>query len=248
MTQKSKQIWWWIFTFSFVLIWFLWLILTLIFRIISTSWAAWDFYTIKSFINWILWLLALLSFIPWLPLWIVFLVKGYRNQEYNRHIKLETDSLGLRDIYQEDFDASNLSKTDIQKVIGHCITKKFSPGLAVFLNIITVWIFWFFYYWFRHDDFPIIKSNDFGSWKAIWFMFIPFFNIYWQFVFWLKLVNRINLQYRLMRKEIPISKWFAITTLILSIIPYVNYVWFLIFHSILIYQIQLAINGLVKTK
>lgn len=248
MSQKNKQIWWWILTFSFVLIWFIWLIVSFIFRIISTSSVSWDVYVIKSFINWILWLLVFLSFVPWLPLWIIWLVQWYKSHEYDRNIKLKTDSFDLQNIYQEDFDASNLTKTDIDKILKHGLKKKFSPGLAVFLNIITIGIFWFFYYWFKHDYLPAIKSNDFGAWKAIWYMFIPFFNIYWQFVFWLKLVNKLNLQYRLKRKEIPISKWFAITTVILNTIPYVTYIWLFIFHPILVYQIQSAINGLVDTK
>lgn len=148
MSQKNKQIWWWILTFSFVLIWFIWLIVSFIFRIISTSSVSWDVYVIKSFINWILWLLVFLSFVPWLPLWIIWLVQWYKSHEYDRNIKLKTDSFDLQNIYQEDFDASNLTKTDIDKILKHGLKKKFSPGLAVFLNIITIGIFWFFYYWF----------------------------------------------------------------------------------------------------
>ncbi len=248
MSQKNKQIWWWIFMFSFIWIGIFRFIVSLLFRIISTSGFSWDFYVIKSIINWILGLFAILSIFVWLPLWIIYLVKWYRSYNYDRHIKIKSNGLITNNIYHKDFDIKSIIKTDIEKITKHGLDKKFSPGLAVFLNIITFGMFGFLYYWIKHDYLPIIKSNDFWAARAVWFMFIPFFNIYWQFVFWLKLVNRLNLQYKLRNKKYKISKWLAITTLVLSVIPYINYIWIFIFHSIMIYQIQSAINGLVKTK
>ena len=247
MSRTNKQIWWRIFLFSFFWIGVLRLFISIFFRIISSSAFSWELYVIKGVINWILWLFALLSIIVWLPLWIIYLVKWYKSYNYDRHIKIKVNYLQISDIYQKDFDTNILSKTDIAKITNHGLDKKFSPGLAVFLNIITFGMFWFLCYWIKHDYLPVIKSNDFWAARAIWFMFIPLFNVYWQFIFRLRLVDKLNLQYNLMWKSRRVSKSLAVVTLILSIIPYVNYIWFFIFHSIMVYQIQSAINGLVRT-
>lgn len=248
MSHKNKQICWWIFMFSFIWIGILRFFAYIIFWIMSITSISWDFYFIKSIINRILWLFLLLSIFVSLPFGVIYIVKWYKSYNYDRHIKIKSNDLSINNIYKKDFDIKNLSKADLDKITKHWLDKKFSAGLAVFLNIITFSMFGFLYYWIKHDYLPIIKSNDFWASRAVWFMFIPFFNIYWQFIFWLKLVNRLNLQYKLRNKNYKISKWITITTLVLSGIPFVNYIWMFIFHSIMIYQIQLAINGLVKLK
>jgi hypothetical protein len=64
----------------------------------------------------------------------------------------------------------------------------------------------------------MIKHDDFKARRAIGFMFIPFFNVYWQFRFWLRLVDRVNLQLRL-RGFIPtISKGLMLTMIIVGLL------------------------------
>jgi len=251
MSQKKQRVLWRIFWLSLIWIWILWFIVSLVFWIIGAS--SWWVLTepslllvIKSFINRLLWLLSLLSLVVWTPLWIVRLVRSYKKQDYDSKINIKSNEID--NIYNSDFDfdISKLSQDDIKNIKNHGFKKEFSSWLSIFLNIITLWIFWFFYYGFKHDCLPKIKENDFWSWKAIWFMFIPFFNIYWRFVFRLKLTNRINLQYKVRNKKTPISKWLVITTLILNFIPYVNFISVFILHSIVIYQIQTSINKLTK--
>ena len=249
MSQQSQKTRWWIFTLSILWVWIIWIISSTVFYLLgatSTSTEPSLLMIIKSFVNWILGLLSLLSMIVWLPLGIVRLVRWYRDLEYNANILLETDETVLKEVYSKDFTIALLSANDIINIQKTAFKKQFSPWLAVFLNIITLWIFGFFKYGFQHDYLPIIKKNDFWSWKAIWFMFIPFFNFYWMFVLRIKLANRINLQYKIRNKELPISKWLVITTLILNFIPYLNYISIFILQSIVVYQIQTAINGLVE--
>ena len=80
------------------------------------------------------------------------------------------------------------------------------------LSIITLGIFGLVYMGLKHGQLPKVKSNDPGAGKAIGFWFIPFFHYYWIFVFWLRLVDRINFQYRLRGAPAPVSRNFAIWT------------------------------------
>lgn len=246
MSQKQQRTWWWIFVLSILWVWILWLVISVIFWVLWLWGISWWWDTllgvIKAFINRILGLISLFSLIIGIPLGLIWLIKWYRDTNYNPNIKLKNK---LDNIYSSDFDISTLDKNDLNEIKKHDFTKTYSVWMAVFLNIITLWIFWFFYYGFKHDRLPKIKENDFWSGQAIWFMFIPFFNIYWHFVFLLKLVNRINLQYRIRNENVPISKWLVIATLILDFIPYVNFISFFILHSIIISKIQSSINKLV---
>lgn len=247
--QKAQRTRWWIFTLSILWTWIIRIITSTVFALIGPTTISTDpslLTIIKAFMNRILVLLSLLSMIVGLPLGIVRLVKWYRNLEYDAHVKLEANEIDIEKIYTKEFDISSLSKNDITNIQKTSFKKVFSPWLAVFLNIITLGLFSFFKYGFQHDYLPIIKKNDFWSWKAIWFMFIPIFNFYWMFVLRIKLANRINLQYKVRNKAFPISKWLVIITLILTFVPYVNYIAIFILQSIVVYQIQTAINGLVE--
>lgn len=87
--------------------------------------------------------------------------------------------------------------------------------------ILTIGIFGTIYLGLKHSKLPLIKSDDFTAGKGIGFLFIPFFNLYWQFVFWLRLVDRINFQYRLRGEPDPVSRDLALWTIILSLVGFV---------------------------
>ena len=71
-TIMKKKLWWW-FTFSPVIIAVLWLLVSLVFRLLGVVWVATSLSLIlKSFINRWLWIFALLSF-PLMIIGIVFL-------------------------------------------------------------------------------------------------------------------------------------------------------------------------------
>jgi hypothetical protein len=102
-----------------------------------------------------------------------------------------------------------------------------------------------------HSNLPKISDKDLSAGKAIGFRFIPFFNLYWIFVFWEQLARRINFQFRLRNKPIPVSvalaDWACILR-ILGIIPYLGYITaavaFLVLFPILFSQIRSACNEL----
>jgi hypothetical protein len=110
------------------------------------------------------------------------------------------------DLYQETLDLSTvLTPEQVEEYKQNQLTS-FSPGLAVFLAIITLGIFPIIYYGLKNDHMPRVKEEDPSVGKFIGFMFIPYFNIYWQIVAWARLVDRINFQLRLRGKPIPYSR------------------------------------------
>lgn len=68
---------------------------------------------------------------------------------------------------------------------------EFSTAGAVFLSIFVPF-FSLIFYGIVHGQLPRRRSDDPTTGKAIGFMFIPFFNIYWMCFFWVRLCTRIN--------------------------------------------------------
>ncbi len=149
-------------------------------------------------------------------------------------------------IYEPSFDIRNLSPSDIQRFSQHEIRSSFSVGLGIFLHYITFGIFTLIRLGLEFDKLPKIQHDDLGAGKAIGFMFIPFFNLYWNFVFWGQLSKRINFQFKLRGMSPPISNGMPTTYAIIRIIPYVNFLAYLIFMPILFSQIQGACNTLAN--
>jgi hypothetical protein len=81
-----------------------------------------------------------------------------------------------------------------------------SPALAVILTIVTLGIFAWIYYPLQHSKFPKVREDDPSGAKAFWFQWIPLFNIYWYFVVYPRLVDRINFQYRLRGYPAPVNR------------------------------------------
>ena len=100
----------------------------------------------------------------------------------------------------------------------------FSVAGAVILDIVTCGLFGLIYYGLKFGELPKASRNDFGAGKGIGFMFIPYFNFYWIFRFWLGLCDRINLQMRMrlpQEEQLPRNIALAICILQLcGIIPY----------------------------
>ena len=149
-------------------------------------------------------------------------------------------------IYEPTFDLITLSDEQRTEFCQHrLVASTMSPALAVFLSIITVGLFALIYYGLMHSDLPLIRDDDFRAGKAIGFMFIPFFNLYWQFRFWLRLVDRVNLQMRLRDYQVTISKTLMLWTIIIGLIPFANFAA-IVMYPICIYKIQVATNKLAK--
>jgi hypothetical protein len=146
--------------------------------------------------------------------------------------------------YQEQFDVNRLSPAQREAFKRNQFLETFSVGGAIALHIVTLGIFTHIYWGLKHGKLPQVRSDDPSAGKAIGFLFIPFFDIYWFFFFWLRLVDRINFQFRLRGQPSPISRSLALAATIVGIIPYADVVGLLVLFPILISQILTASNQL----
>ncbi len=144
-------------------------------------------------------------------------------------------------IYSSAFDLGRLSNEQRRELGQHTLTH-FPTFATILLHFVTLGIFTLVYFGLKHGRLPIIEGDDFKAWRAIGFMFIPFFNWYWIFRFWLRLVDRVNLQVRLRGNPPPVSKGLMLTAVITSFV--VNFLSWAVLFPISIAQIQMASNSL----
>ena len=147
-------------------------------------------------------------------------------------------------IYSEGFNLAALPPDRIEQLKAHQL-REYPTAVAILLHFLTLGIFTTIYHGLKHSRLPLIRYDDFRAGKAIGFLFIPFFNIYWFFVFWLRLADRINLQFRLRGMPDGVSRGLVLTACILAVIPYVGLISFLILFPIVSGQVQSACNNLV---
>jgi hypothetical protein len=100
--------------------------------------------------------------------------------------------------------------------------QSFDVGVAILLHFVTLGIFSFFHFNLMHGNLPKLRPDDPSAGKAIGFMFIPFFNLYWVFFSYTRLCLRIDEQ-RVQRGLPPSNlQGLAIAMCVTMIIPYVN--------------------------
>ncbi|MBM3779819.1 MAG: hypothetical protein FJW23_16520 [Acidimicrobiia bacterium] len=158
------------------------------------------------------------------------------------------DGFQLLAVYQESFDLGRIPAAQQQQFAKHQLVESFSVGGAIALHYVTIGIFTILYYGLRHSKLPRIRPDDFGGGKAIGFLFIPFFNFYWLFPFWLRLADRVNFQFRLRNQPPPVSRGLVLAATIIQVIPYVGFFWWLVFGPIVIGQLQGALNALARAQ
>lgn len=150
----------------------------------------------------------------------------------------------LENVYRPDFYVEDIPP-DLRRRYARHDLRSFSVPLAILFNFLTLNIYATIACGLKHSKLPLIKRDDFTAGKAIGFLFIPFFNFYWVFVFWLRLTDRINFQFKLRDREPPIPRGLVLTAVILIFIPYlggaINY---LILMPIILAKIQGAANEL----
>jgi len=129
----------------------------------------------------------------------------------------------------------------------------FSTAAAIVLDIVTCGLFGLIYYGLKFGELPKASHNDFGAGKAIGFMFIPYYALYWQFRFWYGLCDRINLQIRLRgQHHLMLPRELATTVCVLTICSIVPYLGILagiggfVCREILISKVQKALNDMAN--
>lgn len=121
----------------------------------------------------------------------------------------------------------------------------FSTAAAIALHFVTFGLFTTIYYGIQHGNLPRIAHDDPSVGKAIGFLFIPFYNLYWIFFFWLRLCDRINLQLALRGLPPTAPRGLALATCIVMLVPYVGLVSWLVLMPILVANLQSSINQIV---
>jgi hypothetical protein len=109
------------------------------------------------------------------------------------------------DPYSRMFDVAALPPEQ-REALKHHQLSEFPAWAVVVLSIFTLGLFGLIFHGLKHSYLPHVKHDDFTAGKAIGFSFIPFFGIYWLFVMWPRLADRINFQYRLRGQPEPVSK------------------------------------------
>ena len=157
------------------------------------------------------------------------------------------------DLYNELVDLDRtLTPEQREAYKQHQLTPGLPPWAFVVLSIITFGIFGTIYLQLKQSKLPVVKHDDPSAGKAIGFMFIPFFNLYWYFVVWPRLVDRINFQYRLRGRPSPINRGQVTTAQILSLAGWIligivglaGSIWLLVLGA----QLQSASNQLAEGK
>jgi len=146
------------------------------------------------------------------------------------------------EVYQLSFDLRTVPAL-LLNYWGGWRPRPFSSVGAVLIDLVTCGgLFGTIFYGLKFDDLPKASREDFGAGKGIGFMFIPYFNFYWQFRFWWGLVDRINLQLRLRGwAALLVSRGLATATCVLALCcPPAHFIC----REILIYRLQEAINAM----
>ena len=155
------------------------------------------------------------------------------------------------DVYSDSVDLNETLTPELREGYKHNLLTPGMPAWAfVFLSVITVGIFGTIYLQLKQDKLPTVKPDDPSAGKAIGFMLIPLFNLYWYFVVWRRLVDRINFQYRLRGRQPPINHGQVMAAQVLSIAGWFLFgivglagcVWLLVLGA----QIESASNRLAE--
>ena len=99
-----------------------------------------------------------------------------------------------------------------------------SLGTCILLYVVTFGIYSLFWLYLVHKENPRRRDVDPTPGKAVGFLFIPFFNLYWLFKVYLSLTDRINLLALHLqgKKQPPVNKTLAIVFLVCMFIPYIG--------------------------
>lgn len=126
--------------------------------------------------------------------------------------------LSVADPYAESVDLNQVFSPEERELLKrHLLTPGVPPWAFVTLTILTFGLFGTIYHQLKQSKLPVVKRDDPTAAKAIGFMLIPVFNLYWYFVAWPRLVDRINFQYRLRGHPAPINRGHVVPALALGL-------------------------------
>ena len=126
---------------------------------------------------------------------------------------------------------------------GHQLTE-FPVVAVVLLHFATCGLFNFIWFSLMHGKMPQVRHDDPSAGKAIGFMCIPFFNLYWIFFSNLRLCERLEEQRQLHGLPPSGLRGLALARCIVRIVPYVNILGILIMDPIYFGLLQSKVNEL----
>lgn len=134
----------------------------------------------------------------------------------------------------------------------HLLTPGLPAWAFVSLSIVTFGFFGAVYLQLKQSKLPVVKPDDPSAGEAIGFFLIPLFSLYWYFVIWRRLIDRINFQYRLRGHPAPIDGTQATIAQVLALVGWflfgipglVGCVWLLVLGT----RLQMASNRLAEGK
>lgn len=128
----------------------------------------------------------------------------------------------------------------------HTLTA-FPTPLAVLAHFLSFGLFTFIWLNLMHGKLPKVRDDDPSAGKAIGFMFIPLFNLYWVFFSYTRLCQRLNEQRRLAGLPEDVPGGLAIAMCVLLVIPYCGQlIAFLFLAPIFLGIVQSKVNELAE--
>ena len=144
------------------------------------------------------------------------------------------------------YDGYGLAQPGTPEAAAHRFSE-FPVAVAILLHYVSFGIFTMIWLNLMHGKMPKIRHDDPSAGKAIGFMFIPVFNLYWIFFTYTRLCLRINEQRQMRNLPPKAPPGLAIGMCILRIIPYIGLISLAILEPIFSGIIQSSVNDLAKT-
>jgi hypothetical protein len=120
----------------------------------------------------------------------------------------------------------------------------FPVWLVILLHFLTFGIFPLVHLSNLHDRLPKAEQDDPSAGKAIGYSFIPYFQLYWIVFNTLRLADRLNLQFRLRGLPDRVPRGLAMAAGVLTVVPYLNILFWIFLWPIAIAYFQRAANEL----
>ncbi|HWE95507.1 MAG TPA: hypothetical protein VG269_16195 [Tepidisphaeraceae bacterium] len=132
-----------------------------------------------------------------------------------------------------------------QGMVGNELNTFSIPAVLV-LHFVTSGLFTLIWFQLMHGKMPKNRPDDPSGGKAVGFMFIPIFSIYWIFFANLRLIDRINEQRHFAGLPPAELRGIFLTAIILLFVPCANLISALILIPIFLAGLQRAVNELCQ--